>query len=313
MSESQRRAALPRVLAAYGLGWGGEVGGLPLPGSPERCLWRGLVADAAGHCYLVEELAPATIARKRQIASLVAYLAAQGLPMAPYRRSLQGGEVAACEGGFWQVSPYLDHVPTPQPAWVQDAWRGQAMAEWLLALGAATRRLPPRLAGERFALGRFIAQLARRLQALRPALALTLAPALESLRQGYLAAEPQLPLAFCHGDYHPLNVLWGEGQLLAVIDWEFCGRKPELYDLALLLGCVGAEDPGALGGPFVQALLTALRPRSEASPASWQALPGMVLATRLAWLSEWLRKGDEEMVALETALILLLAEQPLAL
>ena len=44
--------------------------------------------------------------------------------------------------------------------------------------------------------------------------------------------------------------------------------------------------------------------------ASWRALPAYVLALRFAWLSEWLRVRDHEMVALECDYLeLLLARQ----
>jgi homoserine kinase type II len=108
-----------------------------------------------------------------------------------------------------------------------------------------------------------------------------------------------LETAFCHGDYHPLNVIWEPAAIGAIIDWEFCGYKPALDDLANLLGCVGVEQPEALEGPVVRSLLAALGAGDYLSEASWTALPAYVLALRFAWLSEWLRRNDQEMIALE--------------
>ena len=45
-------------------------------------------------------------------------------------------------------------------------------------------------------------------------------------------------MAFAHGDYHPLNVIWTKAGIAAVIDWEFSGLKPEMYDAAILVGCL---------------------------------------------------------------------------
>ena len=40
------------------------------------------------------------------------------------------------------------------------------------------------------------------------------------------------PVGIFHGDFQWSNLFYSkQGQLLAVIDWEFCGIKPEAYDL----------------------------------------------------------------------------------
>lgn len=44
------------------------------------------------------------------------------------------------------------------------------------------------------------------------------------------------------------------------------------------------------------------------SVAGWQTLPDLTLAIRFAWLSEWLRKSDTEMVSLELTYIYLLMD-----
>ena len=44
------------------------------------------------------------------------------------------------------------------------------------------------------------------------------------------------------------------------------------------------------------------------SALSWEHFQGLVLALRFAWLSEWLRKNDEEMIALELDYMELLIE-----
>lgn len=116
----------------------------------------------------------------------------------------------------------------------------------------------------------------------------------------------QLPMGFCHGDFHPLNIIWGKSDIRAVIDWEFCGIKPEIYDLANLLGCLGMEDPRSLTGPFAGRLLHWLKQARCFKDASWRALPDLILAIRFAWLSEWLRKKDRPMIRLEADYLALL-------
>jgi homoserine kinase type II len=140
------------------------------------------------------------------------------------------------------------------------------------------------------------------------------------VRSQLYPALPRLPLALCHGDYHPLNVIWradppreatgtpqvGAPRIGAVIDWEFSGAKPALYDVALLIGCVGIEQPEALDGAFCQGLLAAAGAHGLGDEPSWTTLVPLVIATRLAWLSEWLRSRDREMISMELAYLDLL-------
>jgi homoserine kinase type II len=114
-----------------------------------------------------------------------------------------------------------------------------------------------------------------------------------------LAACAHLPVVFSHGDPHPLNIIWGEDRILAAIDWEFCGPKCVLHDMALVLGCVGSEDEEALDGFFVKAFLETLRSRGLLDNELEARLPAWTLALRTAWLAEWLRRKDMEMAEFE--------------
>ncbi len=70
---------------------------------------------------------------------------------------------------------------------------------------------------------------------------------------------------------------------------------------------------GALGGDLVKTLLGRLRAGAGYSTAGWESLPDMVLGLRFAWLSDWLRRDDREMVDLEAVFIGLLFENREAL
>ena len=124
-------------------------------------------------------------------------------------------------------------------------------------------------------------------------------PFVDHLEEQLFPIHDRLPIRFCHGDLHPINIIWGKASIRAVIDWEFCGIKPEIFDLANLLGCLGMEDPQSLTGPFVNRLIRRLRRPDIFSDQSWDALPDLMLAIRFAWLSEWMRKDDEPMIRLE--------------
>ncbi len=71
-------------------------------------------------------------------------------------------------------------------------------------------------------------------------------PVLNFLETEFMPAHDRLPLSFCHGDLHPLNIIWDNDEIQAVIDWEFAGIKPDLFDAANYVGCAGIETPTAL-------------------------------------------------------------------
>ena len=124
-------------------------------------------------------------------------------------------------------------------------------------------------------------------------------PIADFLRRRFYPVAEETPSTFCHGDPHPLNTIWGENRIVAVIDWEFCGWKPLLYDAALVVGCVGAEAPGARHAGFITAFLDTLENRRLYSEEAMALLPLFVLAVRFGWLSEWLRNKDVEMIEFE--------------
>lgn len=110
------------------------------------------------------------------------------------------------------------------------------------------------------------------------------------------------------GDLHPLNAIWNGDKIGAVIDWEFTGIKPDIYDAANLVGCAGIEDPNGLGMPMVMSFINRVKANKLYSDQGWQLFPEYMLALRFAWLSEWLRKKDMEMIEMEQAYMRLLMD-----
>jgi homoserine kinase type II len=211
--------------------------GLLPAGSPDRSLARTVARTEQGVRYVVERLSRANAPRKMEIASLIEALAGAGLDgVNPYLASGSGHHVLPLGPDYWQISPYLEGAPRPRPGWVGDAWRGAALAAWLCRLQAVSRlvRLP---AGAPYSLSGFVRDLLDRLALHRPELAGWLRPIVDRLQIEWLPSEDTLVQGFCHGDPHPVNVIWApEGQaiaavgsvpaangVLAVIDWEFCG------------------------------------------------------------------------------------------
>lgn len=312
------------LLSNWGLSPARRRGGRAIPGSPERCLFRHVLEESTGALWLLEQLAPAQTLRREAIGGLLHSLAGRGLMgLAPYRPTSRGAFVCRDWGHAWQLSPFLDgHAPV-QPDYLASAAMGGALGSWLADLRRSSRELalPPGL----FALDlpAYAVDLLRRLERARcgekgtargvPRHAAPESPGLSRalLGQAHVRLErflprleplftvwSALPHALCHGDLHPVNVLWGNDSLTGVIDWEFSGLRPALYDLANCLGCLAIEG-GTLDTPFARAFLERVRQEGVLSDAEIPWLPLMIRASRLGWLSEWLRQNDSGMLLLE--------------
>lgn len=333
---------LPGLLSNWCVTFARKRPDLDVPGSPERCVLRHVIEDASGGLWLLEQLAPGQAARREAIGQLLDGLASRGLRgLAPYRRTTSGSFVCRDWGRSWQLSPFIAGAPLIQPDYLDDAAKGSALGGWMAGLRGVCGRmdgppglfeldLPAYVAGlvERIGLagesGRVPASDGPGSRPERPrgpgdsrrdgialhcvharasALLRSLAPLLE--------AWPHLPRSLCHGDVHPMNVIWGGPScppLLAVIDWEFAGVRPALYDMANCLGCLLIEG-GDADTPFARSFLSAIRSAGLLPDDQASILPGMVLATRFGWLSEWLRRRDDEMIASELDFMELLAAE----
>ncbi|WP_028316831.1 phosphotransferase [Desulfatibacillum aliphaticivorans] len=288
------------VVKAYGLQLSRLRTDLPLDGSPERSLERIAVEDEQGGLFLLEALKPETVDRKVSIAAALEALSLAGLKdLAPYLPHKDGGHILSQEEGHFQLSLYIKGTPLPRPEYLDQAWRGRAMAGFLVKLRRTWNKagLTPE-ASDDFSLQDFVPDLVRKISARDPQLLKRISPAL-SLAEDFLPVLKDLPLGFCHGDFHPVNVIWGEESIRAVIDWEFCGMRPEMYDVALMIGCAGIEHPPAVSWNYVGAFLIELWKSGIFQKESWENLFPLMLLIRFAWLSEWLRGQEDAMISLE--------------
>ena len=286
---------------------------VPIAGSPERSLERTAVEDCDGRIWILERLDPRTLARKTEIASAVSFLGGRLPEVKPYLAFAPGRFIAEHEGGAWQVAPYVAGIPQERPEFAFEAWRGGVLADLLIRLRKAARDIPGCDGAPAFSLADFIRDLIGKLSIQERPLLERVYPAVLCLERGLFPKLDGLPAAFCHGDFHPLNVIWSPVGISALIDWEFCGFRPETYDAALLVGCLGMEDPRCLSGDLVRSLVSRLRAGAGYSEAGWESFFDLVLAVRFAWLSDWLRREDREMVDLEAVFIGLLLENREAL
>lgn len=268
-----------------------------IQGSPERSRYRTVIADTQGARYILEQIDRRSAERKERVGEVVAHLAKAGLPVVGYCPVGAGGFVGRHEGDCWMLSPFVEGRPLDRATYWREGWRGQAVARFLVDLNANSGNL---LHGEKpFSLPSYIDQLVNTLQLRNKEVHHAIGPVVDYLKDNLYPVYKSVPVGFSHGDPHPLNMIWNEGSLAAVIDWEFCGIKPVLYDTALIVGCVGSESPEALKSEFLTQFLSSIEEELAGTDNLEQQLPLFVVAQRFAWLSEWLRRKDSEMIQFE--------------
>lgn len=199
----------------------------------------------------------------------------------------------------------------PRPEYIEEAERGTALGQFLADMRRAAKHLVAPAAPSADLPG-YVEGLLEAMRETRSDLLPAVVPLVWAVKPLFSAWD-SVPQGLCHGDFHPLNVIWRGQDVAAVIDWEFAGRGPDLYDVANMLGCVGVEEPSALMRGLCRAFVQTLREGGVVREDNERWLHHLVVAVRFAWLSEWLRKGDLEMLETELLYMRLLANSADAL
>lgn len=282
---------------------------IDIQGSPERALSRIVMADTQDRQFLVEQFDPGKQAIRDRVARAVDFLFTHGLTrVVPYRKTVRGEFLPIFNGACFQVSQFLDGTLLKRPDYLSSAAMGQNTARFLIKMAETATGMEKHLSFPRFSIKTYIHELFRTMKIHDPPVYDRFLPVLDFLEAEFMPAHDHLALAFCHGDLHPLNIIWDKDEIRAVIDWEFAGIKPDLYDAANFVGCAGIENPNGLGMDMVMTFLAKLHQTEVISEMGWRFFPEYVLALRFAWLSEWLRKKDHEMIDLEHAFMRILVE-----
>jgi len=287
---------------------------IQIAGSPDRCELRLVIECDSDRLYVLESLFEADADHKLEIIACLNFFSEKGLPeIVPYLRSETGRYIVTIGDRFWQLSPYVRGIPLIRPEYVWDGWRGEAMADFLIRQNILSKGIPFLKTLSVFSIADYIQKLVAQIRIHAPHVLSGIEPVIRFIEKRFIKVHDRLPVSFCHGDFHPLNVIWSPRGICAVIDWEFMGIKPEIYDAANLIGCIGIENPHALLGNLVRKFILGLKQSQWISNISWEVLIEFVIAVRFAWLSEWLRHEDREMIALETTYMRLLADNADAL
>lgn len=280
---------------------------IALSGSPDRSQARAAIEDSDGALYVLERVFPVKLTARREQAKLLQNLNGLGLPVHPWLSTTSDDYFAyGRDGAAWQLRAYIQGTALARTAYAGDAWRGKCLGDFLVQLRQANTEVTFPFTAP-FDLTQYAKNLVKFYKRNRPELAKDLAPICQKL-EDFWGDYHKIPLSFCHGDYHPLNVIWGEKVINSVIDWEFMGSKAECYDAANIIGCIGMDDPAQLTGPLVMTMLGTIRSQRLWASASWDMLPEFVATLRFAWLREWVLHEPLTTVCQELDLIWLILD-----
>ncbi len=285
---------------------------IEIAGSPERCELRFVVQDSDDRLFVMESIFDEDIDHKLKIIFTLDFFSKQGLAgIQPYLRNVSNEYIVLCDERFWQVMPFVDGISLDRPGYVFDKWRGKVLAGFLIDMRARSENVPYFDISKTFSIKTYIYELADQIKEHELELSQRITPVIKFLEKNFMNVHDNLPAAFCHGDYHPLNIIWLSDTIKTVIDWEFLGYKPEAYDAANMVGCLGIEDPECLDEELVEDFLLKLKMSDYFSDLSFEYLFELVVAIRFAWLAEWLRLEDREMIGMETEYMCLLMDNAL--
>jgi homoserine kinase type II len=284
---------------------------LILYGSPERSTYRVGIADQSDSLFMLEKIAPTSKNRKLEIAKDLENLKSNDmLPLAiNYLQNNHRQYITNANDELWMLTPYIQGVFLNQSTYLDEEWRGLVMADFLISLRTAQKiNLPIQKDECIYPIVPYVKELLSVMYSFNKTELTQISRVIQYLEKYFFEVAPTLPVSFCHGDFHAANIVWGRNDVRGVIDWEFCGIQPELYDVSNMLGCLGMENPSAFGMKIVKNFINQLKSSKLFSNLSWTYLFDLMLAQRFAWLSEWFRKNDEEMIELEIVYINLLLD-----
>jgi homoserine kinase type II len=273
-------------------------------GSPERSKYRIVLSDKKNSLYILERISKDQLKRKEEIADNIFKLKKndETLKIYPYLLNKINLFISEVEKELWMMSPYLNGIELERPGFIDQIWRGKVMADFLIEL-IKSGKIFHTIDKNIFALDEYVIKIEDVMKNHNSSEYNSLKKTIDYLKKDFFPIYSQLPLAFCHGDFHPINIIWGENDINAVIDWEFCGFKPELYDVANMVGCLGIENPSAFKKEITTGFLNSFREINLFSAISWDNFINLIISIRFGWLSEWFRKRDQEMIELEIVYI----------
>lgn len=283
---------------------------LDISGSPERTDSRVVIQDVNNELLILEKINMNQYKHKIMISKTLEYLHKKGLEkIEPYMKNKYNEYITEINNEYWQMIPYIQNISLKRPEYVFDKWRGEILAEFLLDLWKKSRKISFYDRNNPFDLRQYFLDMIKKMEIYNKKEFDKLKNIIRFIESDFLNIYYDIPILFCHGDYHPLNIIWLENDIRSVIDWEFLGYKSEIYDIANLLGCIGIEEPTSLINELACSFITKIKESNIISDISFDYLIEFIIILRFAWLAEWFRKKDSDMINLEIDYIRLLTEK----
>ncbi|MGE3077002.1 MAG: phosphotransferase enzyme family protein [Dehalococcoidia bacterium] len=241
---------------------------------------------------------------------LVRRAASRSWPVAAPIPAADGSHLVSHEGRFWAAAPFLPGEPrnleSGTPAQYNIVGRLLGRLHRDLASFASEGQRPD--FGKVWELDAWVApagfgsfnQLLRDFELEYPDLAqLVRRQRYRSLRELSRLKYPDLPELPIHGDFQRFNLLWQDGQLTGLLDFDQSRCDALVADLAPLL-----MPHMPLELPFARALLEGYQSVRALSDTEWDLLPALVRASLLWWvayvLADWRKTKVEPGAILRT-------------
>jgi len=292
------RVLLRKVLARWNIDLA-DIIHENIPGSPERASDRFVVKDTEQRKYIVEKHHFWNKERKVKIANNIKAIGHRGFSACqPYLVSQNGAEVEEIDNRCWMVQPFIYNDRLLRPDYLDDGEMGRNCACLLIDLKSFWKADLYETV-EDFDLKEHTENLIEKLKGSRH-IDRDLSQIIQVIKEQFIPKLNAVEKVFSHGDLHPINILWKDNKVKAVIDWEFSGFRHEFTDIANLLGCLGFEHPTAFKRDFFISLMEELDKNDYFSKEVRKSLFLYVFGFRFsAWLNEWHKKNDKKMVELE--------------
>lgn len=264
--------------------------------SPEREFDRESFINEREDIYIVESILEEHLYHRKKLIDLYKYFDDKNFNYTKNYIKTLNGEFYYLDEKVYLLRNYIKANSLNQEKYLKDVWRGEALAKFLIELKKVSKEISFIEKEEDINVKEHVYYLFEKLKKYRPTLAKQFEKIKFLLEIDFFEKYDSLENGFCHGDLHPINVLWGQNKIVGVIDWEFFAYKKEIYDLANLIGCMGFENPSSLIDEITIELLNNIYKSKIYDELSIQYLMEFIIAQRSSWLSLWLKKEDRDMI-----------------
>jgi len=247
--------------------------------------------------YFLKSFSSEELSTKEKERHLLTVLQHKGIPvLLPLPRKIipaQTGYSCFCH---YQLFPYVPQENNGHLSYPLETGQAVSLANTLTRISQAD---PDGPATSFFSVQAKVSQAKKMIRTNQESIANTARHTFQHLENTLFPFLPYFNTGFCHGDFHPANILWKNQTVSAIVDWEAAHRSEELYDLAFFLGCVGMDSPEELSGKGIQTLIKIYFQKTKSGKLAFDCLPELILATRFQWLAVWLAREEDADLAVQ--------------